>query len=251
MLITHKIFLYWLLYVTVIGFCIAISIMTGLPQLVFKHDHSYLSMLLIIMYILAEILSGRQAIWVSNLHKTVTDTKNWLKNNVIVNIKETDEKSVILTSNNSDFQIKSGVFADLLISLKDYSNNCNNQKIDQNILIETFSENLNRKIYIGEFIAGRIVWVGILATIIGVIMAFWPFQQQGITIDMMRSHLGDFFSGVAVAFIPTAVSFVFKIVLDFNTKIIENGASEVIEIVTVTNSSYIIPYLENGSKNAS
>lgn len=249
MLITHKIFLYWLLYLSIVLFGTAISLMVGLPQLVLNHDHSYLSVVLIGMYVVAEILAGKQAIWVSKLHRTVNDSMDWFKSNKVISIKNMEDGSVTLYSDNESWSLKPGPFTDLIVSLRDKSRNGKGGYVEQRALIDAFVENLDRRTNIGDFIASRIVWVGILATIVGVIMAFWPFQQQGMSIDAMRSHLGDFFSGVAVAFIPTAVSFVFKIILDFNTKIIQDGISEIIETVTVTGASYIVPHLEKGSVN--
>lgn len=251
MLITHKIFLYWLLYITIVGFCISTSIMLGLPQLVFMHDHSYLSMLLIAMYIVAEMLACKQVIWLSSLHRTITDAVDWLKSNDLMSMIKTKDGSMKLEgSNGAELIIKPGIFSNMLISMKEQSRNDKKEGAGREQLINAFIENITRRVYIGDFIGSRIVWVGILATIVGVIMAFWPFQEQGMTPDMMKSHLGEFFSGVAVAFIPTAISFIFKIALDFNTRIIENGLSEISEMVMVADSHHITPYL-NGESSKS
>lgn len=224
----------------------AIMLLLGLPQMAFTHDKSYLSVSLVGMYLIAEVMAGKQAIWISRQHRNLQDTADWLRKNKIESI-QTNDGIVVIISKSSDCTIAAGPFADLIKGLVDKNANGSNGKIDQKELIDSFVEHLERRTSIGEFIAGRIVWVGILATIIGVIMAFWPFQQAGMTIDTMRSNLGAFFSGVAVAFIPTAVSFVFKIMLDFNSKIIHDGVSEMIEIATGITSSHIVPRLESGS----
>jgi hypothetical protein len=140
-------------------------------------------------------------------------------------------------------------FTQLIIAMKsERANNSTNGNLDSMMLMEAFAENLARRSSICSFMATRIVWVGILATIVGVIIAFWPFQQAGMTIDMMRENIAQFFSGVAVAFIPTAVSFVFKIALDFNSAIVDNGVSEIIESAANSSATYIIPYLESDNK---
>jgi hypothetical protein len=247
MSIPHKIFLYWLLYLALIGFAAAVMTLLGLPQLAFEHDKSYLSVALVAMYLLAEVLSGKQAVWVSRQHRNLGDTAAWLEKNRLESITIVADGSVIMGSNGSGWTVIPGPFADLIASLARKSANGPNGRIDQRELLEAFAENLDRRTNIGEFIASRIVWVGILATIVGVIMAFWPFQEAGMSIDSMRANLGEFFSGVAVAFIPTAVSFVFKITLDLNGKIVQDGVSEMIEMATKISSSHIVPRLENGS----
>jgi hypothetical protein len=60
----------------------------------------------------------------------------------------------------------------------------------------------------------------------------------------MRANLGEFFSGIAVAFIPTAVSFVFKIVLDFNSRIISSGVRELIDKIACVSEVQLLPFLE-------
>ena len=96
---------------------------------------------------------------------------------------------------------------------------------------------------IGDFIGSRIVWVGILATILGVIMAFWP-MIDGVALDAMRTNLGQFFGGIAVAFIPTAVSFVCKIMLDFNTRIIASGVRDLIDKIACVSETDVLPFLD-------
>lgn len=245
--VTHKIFLYWLLYLALVGFAAVMLTLLGLPQMAFAHDKSYLSVSLVAMYFVAEALAGKQAIWMSRQHRNLQDTADWLKAHKLDSIAYTPNGDIVLGSKESSCTVINGPFADLIKGLADKSRNGTKGRIDQKELMDSFVEHLERRTSIGEFIAARIVWVGILATIAGVIMAFWPFQQAGMSIDAMRSNLGEFFSGVAVAFIPTAVSFVFKITLDFNTKIIQDGMSEMIEVATSISSSHIVPRLESGS----
>lgn len=245
--VTHKIFLYWLLYLALIGFAAVVMILLGLPQLAFEHDKSYLSVALIAMYFLAEAMSGKQAIWISRQHRNLLETSAWLDGKKLESLIMVSDGSVIMSSRGSSWTVMPGPFADLVRSLAMQSANGSKGRVDQTALLDAFTEHLERRISIGDFIASRIVWIGILATIVGVIMAFWPFQQAGMSIDAMRSNLGEFFSGVAVAFIPTAVSFIFKITLDLNSKILQDGISEMIEMATSLSASHIVPRLETGS----
>jgi hypothetical protein len=91
----------------------------------------------------------------------------------------------------------------------------------------TIKEKLSRSPALISFLASQIVWFGILATIVGVIIAFWPFLESGLSIENMRTHISEFFSGVAVAFITTALSFVLKIFLETGIYIIDFAISEI------------------------
>ena len=47
-----------------------------------------------------------------------------------------------------------------------------------------------------------------------------------------------------MAFIPTAVSFVFKIVLDFNTRIITSGVRDLIDKIACVSELDVLPFLD-------
>jgi hypothetical protein len=73
-----------------------------------------------------------------------------------------------------------------------------------------------------SFMGDIIVAVGILGTVGGVIMALLPFFSiTQFDIKVIQPHLLEMFSGIAVAFFPTAFSILAKIFLDFHSKIHE------------------------------
>lgn len=176
------------------------------------------------------------------------DALAWLRRNRLMHINRSANGGVMLSSLESTHTIPKGPLADLIASLRDKEANGAGGQVEQVMLMDSFEERLYQNTGATEFLASRIVWVGILATIVGVIMAFWPFREAGMSVETMRGNIGQFFSGVAVAFIPTAVSFVFKIALDFNGRIIARGVSEIHEMATKASASYVIPFLENHNK---
>lgn len=116
--------------------------------------------------------------------------------------------------------------------------------MSERLLLTSLADRTYFKVLIGDFVGSRITWVGILATVVGVIMALWPFVSKiGVDTETLRNNLGPFFQGVAVAFIPTAVSFVFKIALDFNSRILTSGANELLETVTEISEVYVLPVI--------
>lgn len=248
--IAHKVFLYWLLYIIVVVFAAGAMTLMGLPQIILIHDHSYLSLVLMVMYVFAEFFAGQQAIAISRLHRSVSDGLIWLRSHKLLDMRFDENGGVSMLGEDASGAMAShsyiaSPFTKHLRALSDKTNNTRDgDGIDQHFLIEGFAEGLYRRSSIGDFIASRIVWVGIFATILGVIVAFWPFLQAGLSIEAMKNNIGGFFAGVAVAFIPTAVSFVFKIALDFNSRIVGSGVSEVIEMATESCESHVIPFLE-------
>jgi biopolymer transport protein ExbB/TolQ len=219
----------------------------GLPQQAIMQDHSYLTITILLMWVGTEGMMGVKAWNLSKEHKIALDTNTWLQNNPLTEIL-IKENTVILLNRNKTYVINKSETARHIASLVE-KHDSGSDHIDQTILINSLEDHLYKKIAIGEFISSRIVWIGILATILGVIMAFWPLMGGGGAIDAMKANIGLFFSGIAVAFIPTAVSFVIKIALDFNTRILESGVEDVVDVVSRFSDIKIISFLEGRSKH--
>jgi hypothetical protein len=91
-------------------------------------------------------------------------------------------------------------------------------------------DNYTDTVLIGDWLSERIAKIGMLATVVGIVWALWPFLQ-GASIEQIKNNLSPFFSGVAVAFIPTAVSFAAVIMLDIPTKILTKALQRLEELV--------------------
>jgi hypothetical protein len=197
--------------------------------------------ILLIMYGIAEGLSGLEAWRMSKEQVIVNNVSNWLKNHDVATLRTNIDGSVIITS--PEYHIHTIPVSEIA---KHYTSlSLMTGKIDQRILLDVLADRLQSRAAFIEFVAGRIVWVGILATILGVILAFWPLLSAGMAVEAIRLKLGGFFSGIAVAFIPTAASFVFKIALDFGTKILLNAAESLIGVVARDTETKILPWIEN------
>ena len=247
MFLTHRVFLLWLLYLVLVIFGIGALAVLGVPQMALRYDRSYLTLLLFAMYALAEITSGRQAWLISQDNRVVDQVIHWLTWHKLGHIAIKKNESVQLLEAGDNLNplnrcvVPSSAIADYLTMLC-VKANAGQRTIQQRTMIEIMADRLYSRALIGDFIASQIVWVGILATIIGVILAFWP-MIDGDSLDAMRSNLGRFFGGIAVAFIPTAASFVCKITLDINTRIIVSGVRELVEKIAGVAETEVLPFL--------
>lgn len=243
MVLTHRVFLFWLLYLVIVVFGLSALFYLGLPQIALHYDHSYLTVLLFAMYGTAEVLSGRQA-WLISQENLVADrVVRWLSRHKLTNTTMMRDGSVLLQSDaQKTLRVPKSAIGEH-IALLSVKANAGQRRIRQNTIIDVTADRLYSRALIGEFIGSRIVWVGILATILGVIMAFWP-MIDGVSLDTMRTNLGQFFGGIAVAFIPTAVSFVCKIMLDFNTRIIASGVRDLIDKIACVSETAVLPFLD-------
>lgn len=248
MIFTHKTFLSWLLYITVIAFSALGLTALGLPQLTLAHDHAHLSLVLILMYVLAEVLGATQAVKISREHRRISDLAAWLKGRNLLGLSYLDGSLRVMDTKTETFDLPPSPFADHIGSLMERAR-AGKGSLNHSTFLNVLADRLYHKASIVEFVASRIVWVGILATIVGVIWAFWPFMAAGLNIETMKGNLAGFFSGIAVAFIPTAVSFVFKIALDINSRILTSGVGEIIDTATVIGEARLVPFIRGDADN--
>lgn len=247
----HRTFLYWLLYFVTVVFGLGCLIYLQLPQIAIHYDHSHLTALLIGLYVIAEARSGREAWGISRQNRIADRIQSWLSQHTLIGTSLGRDGRLVLAAKDSTEVIPSSAINDHLVLLHRQAKTAKQNKpvggearsVNQDTLLDVTAERLYENNTTAEFISERIVWVGILATIIGVIMAFWPLMD-GASIDTVKNNLGGFFGGIAVAFIPTAVSFVFKIVLDVNSRIINNGMSTLIDKIACVSETSVLPVLE-------
>ena len=234
MSVPHRVFLIWMLYAVIVIFSIIALAYLGLPQIALYYDRSFLTVLLFLMYGIAEILAARQA-WVISRENRIADrVMGWLKEHRLRHIK-LQGKDVLLLSTSTQFSVMPSVIGTHYKTLCEMAASGQRQ-VRQEPILDDAADHMYERSLIGDFISTRIVWVGIMATILGVIMAFWPMIDGG-SIDTMKNNIGQFFGGIAVAFIPTAVSFVCKIALDFNSRIIAGGVRDLFTKITVSSET--------------
>lgn len=240
-MLKHKVFLLWLLYAVTVVLVSAGLFYLGIPQIALLYDHSYLTVVLLALYSIAEGLSARQAWKISSEQLSANMLSEWLDHNVLQSVDAGPDGSTILANDNGGYVIDRSVTASHVLGLRDMSHS---SKVDQSILLDVMADRLHAGVSTIEFVGSRIVWIGIMATILGVIIAFWPLLGGGLAVEMIRMKLGGFFSGLAVAFIPTLASFVFKIALDFGTQILRSGCHDIVNTVAALSETKILPVLE-------
>lgn len=70
------------------------------------------------------------------------------------------------------------------------------------------------------FMSELVVAAGIFGTVVGVIIALMPFfGLTSFDLNTIQPHLLEMFTGIAVAFFPTALSIVIKISLDIHSRL--------------------------------
>ncbi len=187
MLYTHKTFLSWLLYAVVAVFAYVGLTLFGVTSLVLVHDHTHLALALFGLYAVAEALVAMQAVEISREHRALLDLRGLTREvSGYRNPRRTTRHGPDGQSTIQHNVPLVGVFAEHVRALVTRASGGDRQK-DQRLLVEVMAERMARRAEVGAFLASRIVWVGILATVLGVVLAFWPFLAAGGNIEASRA----------------------------------------------------------------
>jgi len=167
MIEAHKHALFWLAYLVVLAGTLLIAASTGLLGLIWGYDLTYLSTIIIMVWLFTEVVGGIQLV---SLSQKITLLKKGQ------NIGSVDPETL-----------------------------------------------WNRHSFV-SFMSEIIVAAGIFGTVIGVILSLMPFfGLSNFDINTVQPHLLKMFSGIAIAFFPTAISILLKIFLDFHSRLHQNA----------------------------
>lgn len=162
-------YLKWLLYIVAVISLFTFGLWTGIPQLMFALDASYLSYMITGFYLVVEAQLGYMVIKYTR--------------------KQIVDRDLVIT----DDETRNYHFKTLM------------------------KDEVLKKAEFAKDAGDIILMIGLLGTIVGIIMAFMPFMAMvGFDINVIQPQFVTFLKGAAIAFIPTALSLLYKILLDIN-----------------------------------
>lgn len=121
-------------------------------------------------------------------------------------------------------------------------------RIDQSILMSSFSDALRGRLQVGWFIADAMFKLGLLGTLIGFILMLSPINAIK-TFDplTMKAAMSTMSSGMAVALYTTLAGLVGGLILKLQYYFLEIGTVELHGITTETTEVYVIPALREAN----
>jgi len=213
----HKYFLLWFLFVTFVSFMAITGFYLGLLGPVFEGDQTYISHSIGMIYIITELYVGYKIYRLSQELNHVIETDRIYDAATVIDIKT---KSKILNDVIGNLVRKKNADPKLLLENTDDQISVNNQ---------------------GPFLSEIMIRAGLFGTIIGLIIAFYPFIQGQVdgsgsatlTADQTKLIIGSLFQGVATAFYTTAVGLFCGTLITISSRFYEMCQSQIMNKMTV------------------
>ena len=231
---SKKFFLIWFFYINSVVGLILLSYWMGIFQLGFFYDKSYLSFVILAWWAIAETVIGLN-VWnqakefkaLENFKKQIMIDKNLARALMMPEYKNT------LVATYSEYLLR--------------RNMNSKQPIDQTQMAAALERRLMNRSSFGWLASNLMVFLGLLGTVIGIVLTFWPFIDTTVVIDVARiqTHLSSIFSGVGAAFFPSIYSAVFCMFILISDRIFNNSTHKLLNDLTAFFETNLLHHMED------
>lgn len=218
---THGLFLKWVLEATIIVFGFLSTYYYGLIQIIVSGDPTKITLLIFSIYAIVAVYCGVRTYLISNELKRLEESKNLFR-----------------TSNGS--LMGTGILSEHAYDIIATNKN------DQTMLLQCRANELHDKHEIIWHIAGALVKIGLFGTLIGFIIALWPFfTLEQFTFTAVRNLLGFISGGIGVALYTTLAGITTSVLLELQAHGLEMGTNRLLTRLAHFTEVEVIPNLKS------
>ena len=218
---THGLFLKWLLETTIIGFGFLSAYYYGFLQIVISGDPTKITLLILSIYAMMAAYCGVRTYLISH------------------ELKELERAKEV-------FKASSGRLMGSRIAAEHAQDIIATGKDDQTILLQCQANNLHDKHEIIWHVASALVKVGLFGTLIGFIIALWPFfTLEQFTFEAVRDLLGNISGGIGVALYTTLAGVTTSVLLELQAHFLEMGTNRLLTRLAHFTEVEVIPHLKS------
>ena len=197
----------------VISFALYLAAERGLLGLALSSDRSYISYIIVSVYVIASL----HWLWVAHILSRERGQFALLEH--------------IVQSADADFDnLSEGAIGRLI-------QNCKEQAPggDTGILVSAFGDELSNRHALGHFISDALLKLGLLGTIVGFILMLLPIGElKGFEASGMQQLLSQMSGGMGVALYTTLAGLVTSTLLKFQYHVLDASVADLVTRVSVT-----------------
>ncbi len=243
----HQLLLRWLLLVCSIAVGIAVAWHQGLLHIVFRSDASYLSVVIVGVFLISSIHAGRLIFRLSKHINQVT---------TVSHLMDSDRDAQINIDKNSVVFGYSSVLPEGPVNwhihnlVNRYNNAANVYDFarDQSQLLDALSRRVKSPQQVGWLIADLLIKLGLLGTVIGFILMLQSVPAvEELDLSAIQAMLSKMSDGMRVALFTTLCGLIGGVLAGVQYHIADRGAEELIAGITEVAEVHVIPRLTNGA----
>jgi len=215
-----NLFLRAFIVLTLIGFAFFIALERGLVQLALDSDKSYISYVILAIYLAA--------------------SAHWLYLTRVLSVERARfaEMEAALAAGASLAEVRSrtgGLLGDFLGNLQR-----KRSSVDAGVLVTAFGDEIANRHALGYFTSDVLLRLGLLGTIVGFIFMLLPIaDMDGFDASMMQQLLRSMSGGMAVALYTTLAGLVTSTLLKLQYHLVDASAAALVTRLTIVVDTYL------------
>lgn len=240
----YVLLLKWLVVVGVAAVALIAVWQFGLFEEMLESDRSYISLAITLLFLGTTVHCATGVVTVSKELNAARRVRRAIRSNP-TNFRATEDGVTV-----GGQPLMGGMLTEHIRNLILKSRGLSG-RIDQSILMTSYSDALRGRLQVGWFISDSMFKLGLLGTLIGFILMLSPINAIK-TFDplTMKAAMSTMSSGMAVALYTTLAGLVGGLILKLQYYFLEIGTTELHGITTETTEVYVIPSLRE-ENNAS
>lgn len=239
----HYLFLRWLVVTGVSLFAFGVAWSLGMPQRIYMSDVSYLSVVITLLYF---AFTGHCAFRTYYISKQLVDAatvSDTLKNGPARHLALSGER--VLVGNTALPQCALTSLITELLHMREAGRHVGESGLEQNQLLDAYSQQLRGGQDIGWFIADTMIKLGLLGTGIGfVILLNAVTSVTNLDITSMKEVLVNMSGGMGVKLFTTIAGLIAAIMLSLQYQLLDRGADDLVALMTKVIEVQVSPYIK-------
>jgi hypothetical protein len=239
----HHLFLKWLLVTGVSLFAFGAAWSLGMPQRIYMSDVSYLSVVITLLYF---SFTGHCAVRTYYISRQLLDAANVsqiLYDGPARNLAISGQRVLIGNAVLPECALTSLIGE--MLHMREAGRNVGEAGLEQNQLLDAYSQQLRGGQDIGWYIADIMIKLGLLGTGIGfVILLNAVTSVTNLDITSMKEVLVNMSGGMGVKLYTTICGLIAAIMLSLQYQLLDRGADDLIALMTKVIEVQVSPYIK-------
>ena len=224
----------WLIFTGATAFAGVVLWRYGLIRLMIDSDRTYLSSVIVLIYVAASL----HCLW-----RTIVVSREGDAGRRVAARIETGGADVATLDTSGP--LRDGLVADHIRDLALKARTQGGGRLDQTLLLRSLADRLRGSNGFGSFASDTVIKLGLLGTIIGFIIMLAPIAGLDASDkSMMKSSMGVMSEGMAVAMYTTLAGLVGSILLKIQYYMLDNATANVFSRAVTLTETRVVPALE-------
>ncbi|MSP20282.1 MAG: biopolymer transporter ExbB [Alphaproteobacteria bacterium] len=237
----YMLLLRWLIVASLIVVALFAVFQTGLFRTMIAVDRTYLSSLVVLVFLGATIHCGFATVAASRELNTARRVARAIRKNP-ASFRLTENGEVAL---NDGSTLLAGFITDHIRNVIIKARNPSDEPLDHTMLMHALADTLRGRLQVGVFIVDALPKIGLVGTVIGFILMLAPIRGiDSFDPLTLRAAMADMSSGMATALSVTLTALIGSIILKLQYYFLEIGTIELHSIIAETTDMYVVPALQ-------